>query len=260
MIQLRCNGGSIAADWETRLRFSLRRGSLIVTGRSAVGNGTAHRLNRVLQLTGRLPFWRSCGHFLASLEPDWALPTHAAREIVVDGCAGVRRDILAICWTRLDEEKELGFGGDVLRLSTTMLNCLTRQWGSIRENQLEWHEKLGRISEALRTLESSRTLASFLEASVSGTPANLEMAISEIEDQASAWVSSVQGMIEEHRESFETIVASILGSPPASGLLAMQSYEDRQRELILFLASEMIRKKLMPTQKALRKRFLTVGR
>jgi hypothetical protein len=44
--------------------------------------------------------------------------------------------------------------------------------------------------------------------------------------------------IELQKEAYERLVRTVLGSPPSSGLLAMQSYGPRPQELLHLLASE----------------------
>jgi hypothetical protein len=67
--------------------------------------------------------------------------------------------------------------------------------------------------------------------------------------------SRVERELEKHEQSFEPVVARVLGTRPTSGLLAMQSYDESRRELVCFLASEMIRNGVVPTEHALKQRF-----
>lgn len=253
MIRLYCQySGAPAADWNAELTFTKIDSQLRVIGISN-GNVGTDRWRRSVQLQKKLPFWLSCAHFLISLEPDWALPADAANCIFAKGCSGIRADILAICWTRMDDDKEVCFGKDVLQFKTRTLARLTRQLGSVRLNQFKWHEIFTRIAEAQTALGLDSNPAKLLNSRLGRKAADVETVISNLEGEVEDWEDRLDEQIEPHKQALEAIVTKVLGSPPSTGLVAMQSDAARRRELRYFLASEMIRKRIAPSQIAIGK-------
>lgn len=252
MIALHCEYAGIpAGDWVAELIFRKIDKQLRVEGTSNGILGT-HRLRRSARLQEKLTFWLSCAHFLISLKQEWALPAEASHSIVTKGCFGIRADILAICWTRLDDDKEVCFGKDVLQLRRGTLERLTKHLGSVRLNQIEWKELFSRIAEAQTALGQDSNPANFLNSTLGNNDVDLETVTSDLEAEVKAWEHRLSEHIELHKQALEPIVTQVLGSFPRGGPIVMQ-YSTRRDSLLNFLATEMIRKGVSPENISLQK-------
>jgi hypothetical protein len=69
--------------------------------------------------------------YLSRRSSEWSLPADALAEILVKGLDGWRGELLAVCWCRFGEEKELNYGRWLVRLTDRQLKALWRDYGSL---------------------------------------------------------------------------------------------------------------------------------